>query len=100
MSWRTAARQRWSALRSAQQRIKDLEARIQELTLDRDPNPPDLLDPTRLQKRESAKAEALKELEATRGQVEEAQQRLDDLQARAKGANVPLSWIEEPEPER
>lgn len=98
--WKGLASQRWTAIRSAEQRIKDLEARLQELMLDTNPNPADLLDPSRLQKREAAKAETREQIEATRTQLADAQRALEQLQEKARSAGVPASWLEEPEPQR
>lgn len=98
-TWKVLAKERWQALRGAEKRIRELEARIQDLMLDRNPNPSDLLDPNRMQKREAAKAEAQQQLEETRGQLAAAQQELEALQTKARNAGVPQSWIEEPPPE-
>lgn len=99
-AWRSMAREAWGSVRAAEARIRELEARIQDLLLgDRDPNPPDLLDPTRLQKREAARAEAQAQLEGARGELAAAQQGVENLQERARAAAVPQLWVEEPQPE-
>ncbi|HET8648275.1 MAG TPA: hypothetical protein VFO85_22450, partial [Vicinamibacteria bacterium] len=69
------------------------------LALDRNPNPPDLLDPQRLQKREAAKAEAQRNLDAEREHLAATRTALEDLQAKARNAGVPSSWVEEPAPQ-
>jgi hypothetical protein len=95
-SWRTLARSRWDTLRDAEQRVTQLQTEIDEITLDRTPNPPDLLDPARMQKREARKAELVEQLEAARGNLTMAQEALDELRRRANLAHVPVSWLDEP----
>jgi hypothetical protein len=95
-SWRGLARDRWAALRDAEANISRIQAEIDEITLDRTPNPPDLLDPDRLQKRESAKARLMEQLERARQTLSSAQEALDDLRRRANLAHVPVSWLDEP----
>lgn len=99
-TWRGMARESWGAVRAAEARIRELEAQIEELLLgDRNPSPPDLLDPSRLQKREAARVEAEKNLAEARNQLATARQGVESLQERARAAAVPQSWVEEPAPE-
>lgn len=95
-SWREMARERWAALRSAEKQVADLQAEIDELMLDRNPNPPDLLDPSRLQKREARKAKAIEELAVAKQALATAQQGLEDLRRRAAEAGAPVFWLDEP----
>jgi hypothetical protein len=95
-SWRSLARQRWETLRDAEANITKIQAEIDDLTLDRNPNPPDLLDPDRLQKREARKAQLMEQLEAGRRNLVMAQEALDELRRRGNLAHVPASWLDEP----
>jgi hypothetical protein len=99
-AWRSMAREAYGSVRGTEAHIRELEARIQDLLLgDRDPNPPDLLDPSRLQKREAARADAMKQLDEARARLAADHKAVEDLQERARTAGVPQSWVEEPQPE-
>jgi hypothetical protein len=95
-SWRDLARQRWQTLRDAEASIARIQSEIDDLVLDRNPNPPDLLDPDRLQKREARKVQLMEQLEAARQNLVMAQEALDELRRRANLAHVPPSWLDEP----
>jgi hypothetical protein len=95
-SWRALARQRWDTLREAERQVAGIQTEIDDLVLDRNPNPPDLLDPDRLQKREARKAQLQEHLEAARQNLVMAQEALDELRRRGNLARVPPSWLDEP----
>jgi hypothetical protein len=92
--WRARAQALHDTQQKTQQSIAELEARIAQLQLDRDPNPPDQFDPNRLQKRDAERLKAIEELEKARTSLAGTQQALTDLadQARRKGA--PASWVQ------
>lgn len=92
--WRARAQALHETQQKTQGSIAALEARIAELQLDRDPNPPDQLDPNRLQKRDAERLKAIEDLEKARTSLAGTQQALTDLadQARRKGA--PASWVQ------
>jgi hypothetical protein len=94
-SWRARAKEQREGIKSAENEIKRLEDQLRDLELDRDPNPQDLLDPQRLQKREALKAETRTQLEATRAQLEAARQAFEALEREARLAGVPPAWLEE-----
>jgi hypothetical protein len=92
--WRARAQALHETQQKTQQSIDALEARIAQLQLDRDPNPPDQLDPNRLQKRDAERLKAIEDLEKARTSLAGTQQALTDLadQARRKGA--PAAWVQ------
>lgn len=94
-SWRARANEQREVIKNAENEIKRLEDQLRDLELDRDPNPPDLLDPQRLQKREALKAETRTQLETTRGQLEAARHAFETLEQEARLAGVPSAWLEE-----
>ena len=94
-SWRTKASEQRELIKNAEHEIRRLEDQLRDLELDRDPNPPDLLDPQRLQKREALKAETRTQLETTRAQLETARQAFENLEREARLAGVPPAWLEE-----
>jgi hypothetical protein len=93
--WRTRAHEAREAIKNVEKEIARLEAQLEELNLDRQPNPADVLDPNRLQNREAQKAETRTQLEAARAQLVVARQALEDLEAEARKAGVPYGWLEE-----
>jgi hypothetical protein len=93
--WRARADEQREVIKTAQNEIQRLEGELRDLELDRDPNPPDLLDPQRLQKREARKVEARAQLETARAQLETARQAFEDLEREARLAGVPPAWLEE-----
>jgi hypothetical protein len=86
--WRDRADRLRKEISDAEKRIADLDARIKQLALDRDPSPPDLLDPNRLQKREAERMKSVTEVEALRARIETARKALDDLREEARKKNV------------
>ena len=83
------------AIKNVEKEIARLEAHLEDLNLDRQPNPVDVLDPNRLQNREAQKAETRTAIEAARAQLVAARQALEDLEAEARKAGVPYGWLEE-----
>jgi len=92
--WRGRAETLRAAASEAEKRIAALEARIAQLQLDRDPNPPDQFDPNRLQKREAERGKALEELTAGRAGLAAARQALEGLREEARRKNVPAGWVD------
>jgi hypothetical protein len=95
LGWRARAREVRESIKNSEKEIARLEAELEDLNLDRQPNPADVLDPMRLQNREARKAEARTQLEAARAQLVVARQALEDLEAEARKAGVPYGWLEE-----
>jgi hypothetical protein len=95
LGWRARAREHREAIKNLEKEIARLEAKLEDLNLDRQPSPADALDPNRLQNREAQKAETRDELEAARGGLAQARQALEDLEAEARKAGVPYGWLEE-----
>jgi hypothetical protein len=92
--WRGRAQELRKAVSDTEKRISALEARIQQLQLDRDPNPSDLMDPNRLQKRDSERLKAIDEVETAKGTLSAAQKALVDFQEDARRKGIPRSWVE------
>jgi hypothetical protein len=92
--WRGRAQELRKAASDAENRISALEARIQQLQLDRDPNSPDLMDPNRLQKRDSERLTAIDEVQRAKGTLSAAQKALADFQEEARRKGIPRSWVE------
>jgi hypothetical protein len=84
--------QRASALReriaAAEARVPALERQIEELRLDNAPNPPDLLDPNRLQKRAAAIDDLRRQVEAARNEAEQLRREYAELEEAARRAGV------------
>lgn len=94
--WRADLGRARGKVRAAEARVADLEARIADLSEDRRPSPPDLLDPSRLQKREAEKRKAIGQLEEAREALADARKALDALLEEARRKGVPPGWLREP----
>jgi exonuclease VII small subunit len=92
--WRGRAQALRETVDKMQQGIAALEARISQLQLDRDPNPPDQFDPNRLQKRDAERLKSIEELERARTSLAGAQQAVRDLADEARRKGVPASWVQ------
>lgn len=93
-SWRGRAKALHDTIDKTQEGIAALEARIAQLQLDRDPNPPDQFDPNRLQKRDAERLKSLEEVEKAKASLAGAQQALRDLSDEARRKGVPASWAQ------
>jgi hypothetical protein len=87
-SWQEQVEQRRQAIVQAEKTVQEVEARIGELTSDIAPNPGDLLDPSRLQKREAEKQRLLKELVGIKANLEAARKGLADLEEKGPRQGV------------
>ncbi len=92
--WRDRANQLREARRTAEDQARSLDERIKALMLDSDPNPPDLMDPQRLQKRQQERQELSRQLELVRAAAAQAQRDLTDLEDEARRSRVPPAWLE------
>ncbi len=92
--WRGRAKALHDTIDKTQAGIAALEARIVQLQLDRDPNPPDQFDPNRLQKRDAERLKALEDVEKSKASLAASQQALDDLAGEARRKGVPASWVQ------
>lgn len=93
-TWHSRAEEARGAVRAAQDRIRKTQARLDSLTLDTQPNPDDLLDPNRLQKREAERQQAVKDLAAAKEELAAAKKAYEDLEREARGQHVPPGWLE------
>jgi len=89
--WRNRATQLRQAAEEADNKVKELEARIAALR--NDMSPTNVLDPNRLQSRDRALREAMDSLDATRRAAETARKALADLEEEARRAGVPPGWV-------
>jgi hypothetical protein len=92
--WQRDAKARRDAIARAEATVEAVQARIDALTLDRDPT--SVLDPNRMQNLATERAKAMQELEAAKAAVAKARQDLDDLEEEARKAGVPPGWLREP----
>jgi hypothetical protein len=92
--WRARAQALRKTVSDTETQISALEKRIQELQLDRDPNAPDMMDPNRLQKRDSERLKAIDEVERAKATLDAARKAVSDFQEEARRKGVPPSWIE------
>jgi hypothetical protein len=91
--WRAIARTRRDALAKAEAEVEALQARVTALQNDMSPNPGDLFDPNRQQKREAEIARVKAELDAARGARASAQQAVDDLERDVLRAGGTPGWV-------
>jgi len=89
--WRTRATQFREAAQEADNKVKELEARIAALR--NDMSPTNVQDPNRLQSRDRELREAMDSLDATRRAAETARKALADLEEEARRAGVPPGWV-------
>ncbi len=94
-TWRARAQRAREAVQQAEGRIDDLQKELETLNADMQPNPADILDPSRLQKREAAKAELRQKLEDAQKALERAKQAVADLEEEARRQRVPPGWLRE-----
>lgn len=93
-TWRSRAEAARGAVLAAEERIRETQARIDALTLDAQPNPDDILDPNRVQKREAERQKALKDLATAKEELAAAKKAYEDLEREARGQHVPPGWLE------
>jgi hypothetical protein len=89
--WRTRATQLREAAEEADNKVKELEARIAALR--NDMSPTNVQDPNRLQSRDRDLREAMDSLDATRRAAGTARKALADLEEEARRAGVPPGWV-------
>jgi hypothetical protein len=89
--WRTRATQLREAADEADNKVKELEARIAALR--NDMSPTNVQDPNRLQSRDRDLREAMDSLDATRSAAETARKALADLEEEARRAGAPPGWV-------
>jgi lauroyl/myristoyl acyltransferase len=89
--WRNRATQLRQAAEEADNKVKELEARIAALR--NDMSPTNVQDPNRLQSRDRELREAMDSLDATRSAAETARKALADLEEEARRAGVPPGWV-------
>jgi hypothetical protein len=89
--WRNRTTQLREAAQEADNKVKELEARIAELR--NDMSPTNVQDPNRLQSRDRELREAMDSLDATRSAAETARKALADLEEEARRAGVPPGWV-------
>jgi len=92
--WQVQAAQYRQAITNAENAVRSIEARIGELTSDIAPNPGDLMDPSRLQKREAEKQQQLKALEAAKANLEATRKALTDFEEQARQQGIPAHWLQ------
>jgi hypothetical protein len=92
--WQRDAKARRAAIARAEATVAAVQARIDALTLDRDPS--NVLDPNRMQNRDAERTKALQELDAAKEALAKARQDLEDLEEEARKASVPPGWLREP----
>ena len=93
-SWRARADAARTVIKAAEASVGEIQARINTLAQDIEPNPADALDPNRLQKREAEKQKATEELNQAREALAGAKKAYQDLEAEAQRKGVPLGWLE------
>ena len=89
--WRNRTMQLREAAQEADNKVKELEARIAALRNDMSPS--NVQDPNRLQSRDRELREAMDSLDATRSAAETARKALADLEEEARRAGVPPGWV-------
>jgi hypothetical protein len=89
--WRGRATRLREAVEEADNKVKELEARITALR--NDLNPTNLQDPNRLQTRDRELREAMDSLDATRREAETARKALADLDDEARRAGAMPGWV-------
>jgi predicted RNase H-like nuclease (RuvC/YqgF family) len=94
-TWRARARSLREDVEQAEHRKADLQAELDTLSADIQPNPADLRDPSRLQKREAAKAELRQKIEDAQKALELAKKAVADLEEEARRQRVPPGWLRE-----
>jgi hypothetical protein len=95
ITWRARASSLREAVLSAERRIPELQAELEALNLDMQPNPSDAFDPSRLQKREAAKTALRQRIEEAEKALERARQAVLDLEEEARRQSVPPGWLRE-----
>jgi len=89
--WKGRATQLRETAEEADNKVKELEARIAALR--NDMSPTNVQDPNRLQSRDRELREAMDSLDATRSAAETARKALADLEEEARRAGVPPGWV-------
>jgi hypothetical protein len=89
--WRNRTMQLREAAQEADNKVKELEARIAALR--NDMSPTNVQDPNRLQSRDRELREAMDSLDATRSAADTARKALADLEEEARRAGVPPGWV-------
>ena len=92
--WRSRAEAARGGVSGTEERVTKLQARIQALTNDLEPNPDDIMDPNRLGKREVERQQALKDLSEAQDELAAAKKALEDLETEARRNNIPRVWLE------
>jgi hypothetical protein len=91
--WRGRSQGLRSTVADTEKQIAALEARIQQLQLDRDPASADLMDPNRLQKRDAERMKAIDELDRAKASLAAARKDLSDFEEEARRKGIPPGWI-------
>ena len=94
-SWRGRIRAAHAAVQEVEAKIAEYEAALKGLAQDMQPNPPDLFDPARLNKREAEKAELRTKLEAAEAELEVVEDRVHSIEEEARREGVPPGWLRE-----
>jgi hypothetical protein len=92
--WRERADGARAEIKAAEASVTQIQARINALAQDTEPNPTDALDPNRLQKREAEKQKATQDLNQAKEALAGAKKAYEDLEAEARRNGVPLGWLE------
>jgi hypothetical protein len=91
--WRAALSDARKAVAAAEEGIRKTEAEIVRVREDREPNPPDALDPQRLPKRQARLQNLATQLESQKKALQSAQAALDSLLDAARRQNIPAGWL-------
>jgi hypothetical protein len=93
-AWREQADGYRQAIAAAEERVRTIENRLGELRSDVAANPGDLMDPSRLQKRDAERERLLKEIEVAKAEVVAARKALDDFVEEARKKGIPPSRLQ------
>ena len=93
--WRAMARDRRVAISQAEKRVAEIQASLDNSSLDTDPNPPDAFDPNRLQKLEASKAALRGDLASAKTTLAAAKKALENLEEDARRNSIPPGWLRE-----
>lgn len=93
-TWKEQARQARQAIADAEADVKAKQAHAESLRLDMDPTR-GALDPSRLQRLEADRQQALADLELAQAALREARQAWEELQEKARRNSIPPGWLRE-----
>lgn len=91
--WRAAIEAASARCAKTESTIVSLESKIQALRDDREPNPKDAFDPSRLQKRSAEMTNLQNQVDAARSSLGKCRVEVDGIRDKAHRLGVPAAWL-------